>query len=99
MIQRGFTLLKSRHASPLTVSPVADGLFTRDSVFHPLPELPIRPLEEIFRAHILKLLVGLELLPADRVRLLHPWKHSGFNVHHGESVPPENKALLEQLTQ
>ena len=78
---------------------VADGLFTRDGVFHPLPELPIRPLEEIFRAHILKLLVGLGLLPADRVRLLHSWKHSGFNVHHGESVPPENKALLEQLTQ
>jgi hypothetical protein len=27
------------------------------------------------------------------------WKHSGFNVHHGESIPPENKAVLKQLAQ
>ena len=41
---------------------VADGLFTRDGVFHPLPVLPLKPLEELFRAHILKLLVTLKLL-------------------------------------
>jgi hypothetical protein len=41
---------------------VADGLFTRDGQFHPLPELPIKPLEEIFRAHVIQLLVDLDLL-------------------------------------
>jgi hypothetical protein len=24
-----------------------------------------------------------------------PWKHSGFNVHTGDPVPPEAKASLE----
>jgi hypothetical protein len=92
------TLGESLDFHPHIHALVADGLLTRDGVFHPLPELPVQPLEEIVRAHVLKLLVGLELLPADRVRLLHSWNHSGFNVQHGESVPPENKALLEQLT-
>ena len=27
------------------------------------------------------------------------WKHSGFNVHSGRSVPPENRAEREQLCQ
>jgi hypothetical protein len=78
---------------------VADGLFTRDGVFHPMPQLPIKPLEEIFRARVIQLLVELDLLKADRVKLLYSWKHSGFNVHRGESVGPENKSLLIQLTQ
>lgn len=78
---------------------VVDGLFTRDGTFHPVPGLPLKPLEELFRAHVLKLLVDLKLLPPERVQVLLSWKHSGFNVHSGEPVPPENKAQLEQLAQ
>ena len=78
---------------------VADGLFTRDGVFHPLPELPLQPLAELFRAHVLKLLVDLKLLAPERVQVLLSWKHSGFNVHAGDPVPPENKAELEKLAQ
>jgi hypothetical protein len=76
---------------------VADGLFTCDGVFRPRPELPLKPLEELFRAHVLKLLVDLKLLPPERVQVLHSWKHSGFNVHAGDPVPPEHKAELEHL--
>ena len=88
---------------------VADGLFTRDlsacghaqagGAFHPLPELPLKPREELFRAHGLKLLVHLKLLPPERVQVLLSWKHSGFNVHSGAPVPPEHKAELEKLAQ
>jgi hypothetical protein len=78
---------------------VADGLFTRDGVFHPLPELPLKPLEEIFRANVLNRLVALGILPPERVAILLSWKHSGFNVHRGAPVPPENKAELEKLAQ
>jgi hypothetical protein len=67
--------------------------------FHPLPPLPLKPLEELFRAHVLTLLVALRLLPPDRVQVLLSWKHSGFNLHHADPVPPENKAELEQLAQ
>lgn len=31
--------------------------------------------------------------------MLYSWKHSGFNVHAGEPVPPEAKADLEDLAQ
>ena len=54
---------------------VADGLFTRDGTFHPLPELPLKPLEELFRANVLKLLVALKLLLPERVQVLLSWKH------------------------
>lgn len=78
---------------------VADGLFTRDGTFHPLPELPLKPLEELFRAHVLASLVAKKLLPPERVQVLLSWKYSGFYVHAGEPVPPENKAELEHLAQ
>ena len=43
--------------------------------------------------------MDLKLLAPERVQVLLSWKHSGFNVHTGEPVPPENKAELEKLAQ
>ena len=48
---------------------------------------------------MLKLLVALKLLPPERVQVLLSWKHSGFNLHAGDPVPPENQAELEKLAQ
>ncbi len=42
---------------------------------------------------------ALKLLPPERVQVLLSWKHSGFNLHAGDLVPPENKAELENLAQ
>ena len=67
--------------------------------FHPLPDTPLKPLEELFRAKVIHLLVEEKLLPPERVQVLYSWKHSGFNVHAGEQVPPEAKADLEDLAQ
>ena len=67
--------------------------------FHPLPNAPIKPLEELFRAKVINLLVEQKLLPSERVHILYSWKHSGFNVHAGEQVPPEAKADIEALAQ
>ena len=67
--------------------------------FLPLPESPLTPLEELFRAKVINLLVGEKLLPPERVQVLYSWKHSGFNLHAGEPVPPEAKADLEDLAQ
>ena len=93
---------------------VADGLFLRDPsapppasglqppashTFHTLPDAPLKPLEELFRAKVINLLVEEKLLPPERVQVLYSWKHSGFNVHAGERVPPEAKADLEALAQ
>jgi Putative transposase len=45
------------------------------------------------------LLVEEKLLPPERVQVLYSWKHSGFNLHVGQPVPPEAKADLEDLAQ
>ena len=65
----------------------------------PLPESPLKPLEELFRAKVINLLVEQKLLPPERVQVLYSWKHSGFNLHAGEPIPPEHKADLEDLAQ
>jgi hypothetical protein len=67
--------------------------------FLTLPQTPLKRLEELFRAKVIKLLVEEKLLPVERVQVLYSWKHSGFNVHAGELVPPEAKADLEDLAQ
>jgi hypothetical protein len=67
--------------------------------FHTLPDAPLKPLEELFRAKVIHLLVEEKLVPPKRVQVLYTWKHSGFNVHAGEPVPPEAKADLEDLAQ
>jgi len=69
------------------------------SNFHTLPDAPLKPLEELFRAKVIHLLVEEKLVPPKRVQVLYSWKHSGFNVHAGEPVPPEAKADLEDLAQ
>ncbi len=56
-------------------------------------------MEELFRAKVIDLLVEEKLLPPQRVQILYSWKHSGFNLHAGELVPPEAKADLEDLAQ
>ncbi|HWT81081.1 MAG TPA: transposase, partial [Candidatus Methylomirabilis sp.] len=60
---------------------------------------PLKPLQELFRAKVIHLLVAEKLLPPERVQVLYSWKHSGFNLHVGERVPPEAKADLEDLAQ
>ena len=64
-----------------------------------MPETSLKPLEELFRAKIIRLLAAEKLLPPERVQVLYSWKHSGFNLHAGEPVPPEAKAGLEDLAQ
>jgi hypothetical protein len=45
------------------------------------------------------LLAQCKLLTFERVQVLYSWKHSGFNVHAGQIVPPEAKADLKDLAQ
>ena len=64
-----------------------------------LPECPIKPLEELFRAKVIRFLESQNLLPPERARSLRSWVHSGFNVHAGDRVEPEAKAQLADLAQ
>jgi hypothetical protein len=78
---------------------VADGLFHKDGWFQVLPEGPIAPLEELFRARVILYLVEQKLLSPERAQVLRSWTHSGFNIHKGDQVAPQNRAELEQLAQ
>jgi hypothetical protein len=42
---------------------MADGLFARSRVFHVIPETGLKPLEELFRARVIRFLVDKGLLP------------------------------------
>jgi len=78
---------------------VADGLFTRDGLFHVMSETSLAPLEELFRARVIAFLVEKGLLPPERARVLRGWTHSGFNVFRSRRVAPEERADLERLAQ
>jgi len=78
---------------------VADGLFARSGLFYVLPDVSLKPLEELFRARVITFLVEKGLLPADRARMLRGWVHSGFNVHRSRRVLPDEREDLERLAQ
>ena len=78
---------------------VADGLFVREGLFHVLPEVSLKPVEELFRARVITFLVDQGLLPTDRAQMLRGWVHSGFNVHRSRRVQPDEREDLERLAQ
>ena len=78
---------------------VADGLFVRSGLFHVLPDVTLKPLEELFRARVITFLVEKGLLPPERANMLRGWVHSGFNVHRSRRVLPEEREDLERLAQ
>jgi hypothetical protein len=74
---------------------VADGLFVRSGLFYVLPDVSLKPLEELFRARVITFLVNRGLLPPERANMLRGWVHSGFNVHHSRRVlPDEHDAMI-----
>ena len=76
---------------------VADGLFARSGLFYGLPNVSLKPLEELFRARVITFLVDKDLLPPERANMLRGWVHSGFNVHRSRRVQPDKREDLERL--
>jgi hypothetical protein len=78
---------------------VVDGLFARSGLFYCLPNVSLKPLEEMFRARVITFLVDKGLLPPARADMLRGWVHSGFNVHRSRRVLPDEREDLERLAQ
>lgn len=75
----------------------ADGLFRDSGTFYVLPkEVDTKPLEEMFRVNVIKMLVGEELLSQERAENLLSWKNSGFSVHLGEPIRPDQPLAIER---
>ena len=89
-----------KHWHPHLHCLLADGLFLRSGLFHVMPpQVSLKPLEELFRARVITLLVDKELLWAERAQMLRGWKHSGFNVHRSRQVHTHQRDDLERLAQ
>ncbi len=68
--------------------------------FVSLPEArPVKPLEELFRARVIKLLVAEKLLSPEQVKILDSWKRTGFSAHASKKIPPGATMDLEALAQ
>jgi hypothetical protein len=70
---------------------VTDGVFDRGGAFERFTYFDTDLMEQLFRAEVLRLLVGKGLISQDVVDNLLSWHHSGFSVH-GEVKVPDREA-------
>ncbi len=54
---------------------VADGLFLESGYFFVMPKVDLRPLREIFRALVLKMLKKEGLIDDTFIKMLMSWRH------------------------
>jgi len=76
----------------------ADGGFTTDGAFHPLPTMSLAPIEELSRHRVLGMLRRKGLLPPERIKLIRSWAHSGFNVNASVRIVADDATGREKLT-
>jgi len=79
---------------------VADGLFLESGFFFVMPKVDLKPLRELFRAHVLKMLKKEGLIDDSFIKMLMSWQHvSGFNVHNEVRIKPNDEKGMENLSQ
>jgi len=79
---------------------VADGLFTESGYFYVMPKVDLRPLAEIFRASVLKMLEKEGRIDDAFIKMIMAWRHnSGFSVHNEVRIQPGDTKGIENLSQ
>ena len=79
---------------------MADGLFTETGYFYVMPKVALRPLAEIFRASVLKMLKDEGRLDDSLLKKILTWRHnSGFSVHNGVRLQARDAKGLENVAQ
>jgi ribosomal protein S27E len=79
---------------------LADGLFRENGVFYVMPKIEIRPLAELFRANVLKMLKKEGKIDDGLIEKIMKWRHnSGFSVHNGVRLSRDDEAGREALAQ
>jgi hypothetical protein len=78
---------------------VSDGLFTNTGVFYVMPKVDLEPLEEIFRAKVLKMLKAEGKIDNALISNLMSWKHTGFSVHNGVKIAKDDDIGKENVAQ
>ncbi|MFQ5835444.1 MAG: transposase zinc-binding domain-containing protein [bacterium] len=62
---------------------VSDGLFAKNGTFYVMPKVDLKPLEDIFRAKVFKMLKDEGKINDYLINRLMKWRHSGFSVDNG----------------
>jgi len=75
----------------------SDGCFYGEGMFRVAPHFDTKPLEEIFRHKIFKMLLSKGKITEDLVDMLMKWRHSGFNVFCGPRIQPNDEEAMENL--
>jgi hypothetical protein len=70
---------------------ITDGVFCPDGTFQRFTHFDASLVERLFRAELLRVLVGKGLISQDIVDNLLSWRHTGFSVH-GEAKAPDRDA-------
>ncbi len=79
---------------------VADGLFLESGYFFVMPKADLRPLAELFRAHVLKMLKKEGLIDDTFITMIMKWRYtSGFSVHNEVRIKPDDDKGIENISQ
>jgi hypothetical protein len=76
---------------------VSRGGWTREWEWVAVPYVDEHAAELLFRHKVIRLLQDEGLLSEERTELLLSWRHTGFSVHTGVRVEPEDEGALERL--
>jgi hypothetical protein len=74
-----------------------DGAFSDDGAIHPLADWDGEELMKLFRDRLLARLVEKKAISQELAMKLLSWRHSGFSVHVGEPIPPDNPKVIEDM--
>ncbi len=72
---------------------------TIDHFFYVMPGVDLKPLEEIFRGSVFKMLKEEGKIGDDLINRLMSWRHSGFSVHNRVRVARDDEQGRESLAQ
>ena len=79
---------------------MAGGLFTESGYFYVMPKVDLRPLAELFRASVLKMLQREERIDDSFFKTIMAWRHnSGFSFHNEVGIQPGDTKGIEKLVQ
>jgi hypothetical protein len=79
---------------------VADGLFLLNGSFYVMPKVDLKPLQELFRASVLKMLLREGRIDEELITKIMRWRYvSGFSVHKGDQLARDDGDGQEALAQ
>lgn len=76
---------------------VTDGCFYGADKFKVAPPVQAKELETVFRAKVFRLLLTAGKINDGLITMLLSWRHSGFNVHCGRRIWPDDENAMENV--